>query len=76
MAITLQIRNVPDAVHKRVKTRAAEAGMSLSEYLLAEITRFAVLPTRAEMRARLRSRPHAKVAESAAKMVRRARDSA
>jgi plasmid stability protein len=76
MASTLQIRNVPDAVHSRLKARAAEAGMSLSEYLLAEVTRFAALPTRDEMRTRLRRRPRTKLTESAAKMVRRERDSA
>lgn len=76
MAITIQVRNVPDVVSKRLKVRAAEAGMSLSEYLLAELTRFASIPTREEMRARLRSRPRTKLAESAAKMVRRERDSA
>lgn len=76
MASTVQVRNVPDQVSKRLKARAAEAGMSLSEYLLAELTRFASLPTRDEMRERLRSRPRTKLAESAAKLVRRERDSA
>ncbi len=33
----IQIRNVPDALHRRIKVRAALAGMSLSEYLLGEI---------------------------------------
>lgn len=76
MATTVQIRNVPEGVHKRLKARAAEAGMSLSEYLLGEIARFAALPTREEMRARLRSRARVKLTESAAKMIRRERDSA
>ena len=73
---TLQVRNVPDAVSRRLKARAAESGMSLSEYLLAALTRCASIPTREEMRARLRSRPRTKLAESAAKLVRRERDSA
>jgi len=60
MSKNIQIRNVPEAVHRRLKLRAAESGMSLSEHLLAEITRIADLPTRAEMRERLRSRTEVK----------------
>ncbi len=73
---TIQVRNVPDSVSRRLKARAAESGMSLSEYLLTELTRFASVPTREEMRARLRSRPRTRLTESAAKLVRRERDSA
>lgn len=76
MAKTLQVRGVPEKVHRRLKARAADAGLSLSEYLLAELTRFAELPTRDEMRERLRNGPRAKLSESAAKMVRRERDTA
>ncbi len=49
MAKSIQIRNVPEAVHKQLRARAAESGTSLSEYQLAEVTRVAALPTRAEM---------------------------
>ena len=76
MAKTVQIRNVPEAVHKKLKVRAAQAGMSLSELLLAEIARFAMLPTPEEMRERLRARKSVKLAESAAAAVRKERDSA
>ena len=76
MVKTLQVRNVPDAVHKKLKARAAQAGMSLSELLLAEIVRFTALPTPDEMRERLRSRKPVKLAESAAAAVRKERDSA
>jgi plasmid stability protein len=73
MAKVIQIRNVPAAVRKRLEVRAAAAGETLSEYLLAEITRFAELPTREEMRQRLRANPRVRLAESAAKMIRRER---
>lgn len=76
MAKTIQIRNVPEAVHKKLKGRAAQTGMSLSEFLLAEITHFAALPTPEEMRERLRSRKAVKLTESAAAAVRKERDSA
>jgi plasmid stability protein len=35
MLTMIQIRNVPDALHHRLKSRAALEGMSLSDYLLA-----------------------------------------
>lgn len=76
MAKTIQVRNVPEAVHKRLKVRAAQVGMSLSEFLLAELEQFAALPTPDEMRERLRSRKATKLAESAAAAVRKERDSA
>lgn len=50
----IQIRNVPDALHRKVKARAAMAGMSLSDYLLAEIRKSAEVPTLDEFRERLR----------------------
>ncbi len=56
MATMVQIRNVPDALHRRLKSRAAVAGMSLSDYLLAEIREVAERPTLEELRARLQSR--------------------
>ena len=46
MSVMVQIRNVPDALHRKVKARAALAGMTLSDYLLAEIERIAAVPTR------------------------------
>jgi plasmid stability protein len=41
----IQIRHVPEDVHARLKARAAAAGMSLSDYLLREITTLARRPT-------------------------------
>jgi plasmid stability protein len=49
----IQIRNVPDALHRKLKARAAMAGMSLSDYLLSEIRESAEVPTLAEFRERL-----------------------
>jgi plasmid stability protein len=56
MSTMIQIRNVPDSLHRRLKARAALAGMSLSDYLLAEIRQVAEQPTLEEMRARLERR--------------------
>lgn len=41
----IQIRNVPDALHRRLKAKAALAGMSLSDFLLVELRRTAGKPT-------------------------------
>jgi antitoxin FitA len=57
MAAMIQIRNVPDALHSRLKSRAARAGMSLSGYLLSEIRHLAERPTLDELRTRLERRP-------------------
>jgi hypothetical protein len=53
MSAMIQIRNVPDALHRRLKSRAALAGMSLSDYLLAELRRIGDWPTVEELRQRL-----------------------
>jgi antitoxin FitA len=53
MTATIQIRNVPDALHRRLKSRAALAGKSLSDYLLDEIRFAAERPMLDELRARL-----------------------
>ncbi len=71
----IQIRNVPDSLHRVIKSRAALAGMSLSDYLLEEIRRAASRPTIDEIRERLASRTPMTVAEAPAKVVRSERDS-
>ena len=70
----IQIRNVPDALHRRLKSRAALAGMSLSDYLLSEIREAAERPTVEELRARLRSRPEARLSLTPAEAVRAERE--
>jgi plasmid stability protein len=53
---TIQIRNVPEDVHRVYQTRAVAAGMSLQEYLLAELARTAALRTPAELVAEVERR--------------------
>jgi plasmid stability protein len=52
----IQVRNVPDALHRGLKARAAMAGMSLSDYLLRELREIAERPTLSEFRERLHKR--------------------
>jgi len=70
----LQIRNVPDDVHRKLKARAALAGMSLSEFALAELRRAAERPTREELLARIAARPQARLRRAPAEVVRAERD--
>jgi antitoxin FitA len=57
MMAMIQIRNVPDTLHRRLKSRAAVASLSLSDYLLSEIRQVAERPTVDELRARLERYP-------------------
>lgn len=52
----VQVRNVPDPLHRELKARAARAGMSLSDYLLRELEAIASRPTREEILARIAAR--------------------
>lgn len=52
----IQVRNVPEVLHRTLKARAASAGMSLSDYLLSELREIAERPTLAEFRERLHTR--------------------
>ena len=70
MTTTIQIRNVPDALHRRLKSGAASAGMSLSDYLLGEIRQIAEGPSFNELRARLYSRTATSPSMAPARAVR------
>jgi antitoxin FitA len=74
MSKMIQLRNVPDALHRGLKARAAMAGMSLSDYLLAEIKEIAEKPTLAELRDRLHERKPVTVRIDTASLVREERD--
>ena len=70
----IQLRNVPDALHRTLKSRAATAGMSLSDYLLMEIKEIAERPTLAEIRERLHKRGLVSTQVDTAVMVREERE--
>lgn len=52
----VQIRGVPDPVHRRLKSQAAIAGQSLNEFLLARMTEIARTPSVTELAERIRER--------------------
>lgn len=71
----IQIRHVPDDIHRKLKARAALEGLSLSDYLLREVRSLAERPSPAELQARLAGRKPVKSRISASRAVRAERDS-
>jgi antitoxin FitA len=74
MGVLVQIRDVPEPVHRVLKARAAASGMSFSEYLRALLARTAERPTPEELAARIRARGTAVRDEPSERSVRRLRD--
>jgi antitoxin FitA len=74
MNAMIQIRNVPETLHRQLKSRAALAGMSLSDYLLNELRQAAERPTLDELRARMERRPAINPSVAPAEAVRAERD--
>jgi plasmid stability protein len=76
---TIQIRNVPEDVHRIYRARAAAAGKSLQEYLLAELVYFAGTKSPAEVMAEveqdMRENPDGWLTESAVDIIRAERES-
>lgn len=76
MSKMVQIRNVPDALHRKLKIRAADLGQTLSDYLLGELERLAARPTREEMLTRIHGRRRVTLKTPAAVVIRQERESA
>lgn len=74
MSKMIQIRNVPDELHRVLKVRAARAGMTLSDYLLSEIEQVAEKPTLSEMMERPRNQEPVELDEPPEVTIRRMRD--
>ncbi len=77
---TIQVRNIPEDVHRIYRIRAASAGQSLQEYLLAHLVEFASTATPAEIVAEVRREielegPEGFAAISAAEIIRQDRES-
>jgi plasmid stability protein len=69
----IQVRNVPEEVHRTLKVRAAQEGLSLSDYILREISRAAGRPTLDELVAAMKADGSVTPSESSAEAVRRER---
>jgi plasmid stability protein len=75
MSKMVQIRNVPDSMHRKLKARAAVAGLALSDYVRLELERVLEKPTREELLQRLSKSASVNLKPTAAQLVRAERDS-
>jgi antitoxin FitA len=71
----IQVRNVPDSLHRRLKSKAALEGLSLSDFLLREMEDVAERPTIKELAERIASRTPVKYKRSPVEILREERDS-
>ncbi len=74
MAKVIQLRHVPDEIHRKLKARAAMEGLSLSDFLLREVRGIVERPTVAELRTRVLCRSSVSARQSPAKAVRAERE--
>lgn len=74
MGVLVQIRDVPEDVHKMLKSRAAASGQSLTEYLRAMLIASAGRPTPEELSARIDARGPLELDEPSEVTIRRMRD--
>ena len=74
MSKMIQIRNVPDELHRKLKIRAVQAGKSLSDYLLGEVRQIPEQPTLEDIYQRLQGLPPVAVQERPAAVMRREPD--
>ena len=71
---TIQIRSVPDELHRALKIRAAEDGMTLSELALTELRRVVERPSRTELLERITARSIKRSRVSPTAVLREERD--
>ena len=76
MTVMIQIRNVPEQVHRVLKARSALLGKSLSDVILQELQAMAALPAPEELLLQLREVEPFKMKRSSAALIRRERDAA
>lgn len=74
MSKMIQLRHVPESLHRRLKARATLAGMSLSDYLVREVRKIAERPTLDEIRARLATSKPSRPKTSPTEIIREERD--
>ncbi len=70
MTTMIQIRNVPETLHRRLKARAALEGVSMSRFVLREIERALERPSRREWIEAIRSQPEVELDMSPADILR------
>ncbi|MGH9891144.1 MAG: FitA-like ribbon-helix-helix domain-containing protein [bacterium] len=73
MGVLLQIRELPEEVHRTLKARAAASGTSLTEYVRSLLARSAARPTPEELMKRVETRGTIKLQEPSEETVRHLR---
>ena len=73
MSKMVQVRHVPDSLHRKLKQRAATEGVSLSDFLKRELRLIAERPTNAELRKKLSRGKRTILSESPAEILRERR---
>ena len=74
MSTMIQVRNVPEATHRRLKARAAMEGVSMSQYVMSAIERALERPSRRELLAAIRRLPEVTLDQSPADVLRAERN--
>ena len=74
MGTMIQVRNVPEPIHRALEAKAALAGKSLSDWILGELEVLAVRPSEEELLDRLRNAEPFAIETSSAELIRRDRD--
>ena len=70
----IQLRNVPDELHRKLKARAAAEGLSLSAYILRDAAELAERPSSAEWLQMARNLRPLKLTETPAETIRKMRN--
>jgi plasmid stability protein len=73
MSKLLQVRHLPDALHRRLKVRAAQRGLTLSDYVLSILRRADAEPSIDEWLETLRTQPQTELSSTPAELIRSAR---
>jgi antitoxin FitA len=74
MPVMIQLRHVPDDLHRKLKSRAAMEGLSLSDYVIREIRQVEEKPTMKEMLERLARLKPVHLKTSPVEILRASRD--
>ncbi len=74
MSKMIQLRNVSDALHRQLKSRAAMAGLPLSDFLIREVRKITEHPSAEDMRKRLQERESYAGKQSPTQALRSERD--
>ena len=73
MSVMIQIRNVPDKLHRQLKARAALEGVSMSQFILREIQRALERPSREDVMRRIAEQGETYLSRPAADVLREER---